>query len=194
MGQKVCESSEALTSSGGAGEAVIEAGVNDEILPYWIRRRPKISDRIPMSQWLREVPHLTRNSKPAHWMRDRERLRKLCLPHFGRVVLLLHHEAVHVEVKTAQVIAQEYCRALHESAKIKFRSRTRMQSPQVLGGDGWPFVLTRQNYHLYPGENFARPIARGGSAGAVGEGLEEGQQLHSLVDRKLGHLIDAEAS
>ena len=141
MGQEICKTGKALPVRGGIGEAVIEAGVNYEILPHRVRRGPQISDRIAVSQWLREVPHLARDGKLADRMRDRERLAKLRSPQLGLIILLLYREAVHVEVKAAQVIAQEDRRALHEGAEVEFRRWARIQPPQVLAGDRWPLVL-----------------------------------------------------
>jgi hypothetical protein len=51
-------------------------------------------------------------------MRDRERLGKLRPSHFSFIVLLLGHDAIHIEVKTSQVIAQQDRRALDEGAEI----------------------------------------------------------------------------
>ena len=56
---------------------------------------------------------------------------------------------------------------------------------------GRPLVLARQDDRLHAREDLPRPVARDLRAGTVREGLEDGQQLHPLVECELGHLIDA---
>ena len=71
MRKKVGESSEALPIRGSAGEAMVEAGIDEKVLSHRIGRGPEIPDRGAVGQWLCEVPQLTGNRQFSDWMRDR---------------------------------------------------------------------------------------------------------------------------
>jgi hypothetical protein len=58
----------------------------------------------------------------------------------------------------------------------------------------WPLAFARQNHCLHAGEDLARPVSRDRCPRAMCEGLEEGQELHPLVDGKLGDLLDAQST
>jgi len=92
-------------------------------------------------------------------MGDRKRLGKLRSPCPGLVVLLLHHESIHIEVKTAEVVTQQDGRALDEGAEIELRRWAGIKPPQVLDGDRRPFLRTRQNDRLYACENLSQSVA-----------------------------------
>src|ERR1700757_4009416 len=111
-------------------------------------------------------------------MRDGECLGKLRSSYPGLVVLLLHHESIHVEVKTAEIITQQDGRALDEGAEIELRRWAGIKPPQVLDGDRRPLLRTRQNDRLYACENLSRSVARDRRDSTVREWLKQGQHLH----------------
>ena len=156
--QEVRETSKALPLCGGTRQSVIKTRIDHEVFPQRIRCGPWIPKRITVRQRLCEVPYLTRDRQLADRMRDRERPGKLRSPYSGLVVLLLHHEPIHVEVKTAEVVTQQDGRALDEGAEIEFRRSAGIKPPQVLDGDRRPF-RTRQNDRLYACENLSQSVA-----------------------------------
>src|ERR1700677_4786844 len=102
-------------------------------------------------------------------MRDRDRLGKLRSPYPGLIVLLLRQEAVHVEVKTAQVVAQQDRRALHKGAELKLWCGARIQPREVLAGDRRLLALAGQDDRLHAREDFTWPVARHRRADTVRE-------------------------
>jgi hypothetical protein len=156
--QKVGDTSKAFPLCGSTGQAVIEARIDYEVFPQRIRCGPQIPDRISVRQRLREVPYLARDGELGDRMRDRERLGKLRPPRLGLIVLLLRHQAIHVEVKTTQIVTQQDRRALDERAEVELRRRAGIEPPQVLARDRWPLVVARQNDCLH---GLRRPLPAG---------------------------------
>src|SRR6202035_4036009 len=99
-----------------------------------IRECPQIAEGIPVRERLRKVPEFSSDSEASQRMGNRESLAELSSPNCA--CRLFGEDAVHVEVKAAEVVAHQKQCALPEGADIDLGCWTLVETADVAEAHG----------------------------------------------------------
>src|SRR5579859_658368 len=192
MRQKVGKSGKAFPLRGSAGQAAVEATIDNQILAYGIRDRPEIPNRIAAQERLGEVPQLGGDGYLLKRMRNRNGLAKLRPSHV--VVAKFVQHAVQVEVEAGQIVADQQNQAVLRRAEVHVGRSAGVNMFEVAEGDRRTPALAGQRHRLPTEENISGIKLLYRTEPAVDQGLALHQELQPRMHRQLRDLIDAHAA
>jgi len=184
--KEIGEAEEGFPAGGGVGQAVVEAGIEDEGFARSVADGPKVAHGIGAKEGLSEVPDLAgENELAIKWMGNTEALAKL-RPADRALGLLVEH-GVRVVMEAFHVGAGEKQEGVGRTAEIEFRSTAVVGPMEITSGDGGLGALTAAQHGLGAEEYFGDAVCGVAVGTVVDEGFDRGQQLYSRMNGKLHH-------